>query len=186
MTDHRINLTLYKLQQVDGRAASMSSSRRCSRVLPGRAARGGTRASRPGSSPIDSVTGIDVSLPLAGAGARSYAFIVDVAHPPRCSGFACAFSGALAITAACPLNPPLTKRGALVRRRCAPALRTIYFLLPLRARGGDVRSSTPGQAHGAVRSSPARTAGVPGIGPLLVRHVIPPRQPACRCSTDWD
>ena len=76
VTDHRINLTLYKLPAGHGRAARRAD-RGAAAGVPGRAARGGSVSEVAPGLVVDSVTGIDVSLPVAGAGARSYAFIID-------------------------------------------------------------------------------------------------------------
>ena len=87
VTDHRINLTLYKLADImtgqDRRVARRARAR-----APGGAARGGRTARRGVSKPaaalpgapsiaVPSATGVDARIVLAGPGARSFAFVLD-------------------------------------------------------------------------------------------------------------
>ena len=76
VTDHRINLTLYKLAAGHGRAPRRAAGGAAAGA-PGRAARGGSVSEPAPGLVIDSDTGIEVSLPVAGPGARSYAFVID-------------------------------------------------------------------------------------------------------------
>jgi uncharacterized RDD family membrane protein YckC len=117
---------------------------------------------------VDSVTGIDVSLPLAGAGARSYAFIVDW-HIRLVLGLAWFVSGALLYNGRLSLNPPLTNEARWFGTVVAPAL-AIYFLYHYVLEVA-MRGSTPGKRMAQVRLV-TRDGGVPGIGPLLVRNVF--------------
>jgi uncharacterized RDD family membrane protein YckC len=116
---------------------------------------------------VDSATGIDVSLPVAGAGARSYAFVVDW-HVRLVLALAWYTAAALLYNGQLSLTPPLTNArwfGAVV----APAL-AIYFLyhpvLEVLLRG-----DTPGKRIAGVRVV-SRDGGAPGIGALLVRNVF--------------
>ena len=121
---------------------------------------------------VDSATGIDVSLPLAGAGVRSYAFVVDW-HIRVVLGLA--WYGAAALlynylragewSVAAPPETEARWFGAVL----VPAL-ALYFLyhplLELIRRG-----STPGKRVAGVRVV-ARDGGAPGGGALLVRNVF--------------
>jgi uncharacterized RDD family membrane protein YckC len=117
---------------------------------------------------IDSVTGIDVSLPVAGAGARALAFLGDwhIRFVLALAWFAAAgfiYNGRLSLTA--PVGNEPSWIGAVV----APPL-AIYFLYhPLLEI--VMRGRTPGKRWAGVRIA-ARDGGVPGIGPLLVRNVF--------------
>jgi uncharacterized RDD family membrane protein YckC len=121
----------------------------------------------PGLS-VDSATGIDVSLPLAGAGARSYAFVVDW-HIRLLLALAWYTSAALLYNGRLSLTPPLTNEARWFGAVVAPAL-AIYFLyhpvLEVLLRG-----DTPGKRTAGVRVV-SRDGGAPGIGALLVRNVF--------------
>lgn len=121
---------------------------------------------------IDSATGIDVALPLAGAGARAYAFVVDW-HIRIVLALAWYGAGTFLhnylrdgeISVAPPLGTSIRWLGSVV----APAL-ALYFLyhplLELLLRG-----STPGKRLAGVRVV-ARDGSVAGAGALLVRNVF--------------
>lgn len=117
---------------------------------------------------VDSVTGIDISLPLAGAGARSYAFVVDW-HIRLVLGLAWFATGALIYNGRLSLSPPLTNEARWFGTVVAPAL-AIYFLYHCVLEVA-MRGSTPGKRMAQVRIV-TRDGGVPGIGPLLVRNVF--------------
>lgn len=123
--------------------------------------------STPGLS-VDTHTGVDVSLPVAGPGARAYAFLVDwhVRVILALSWYAIAapiFFGRFR------LAPPLTNDAHWFGFVLAPAL-AIYLLyqcvLELLMRG-----RTPGKRMAAVRIV-ARDGGVPSAGALLTRNVF--------------
>jgi uncharacterized RDD family membrane protein YckC len=117
---------------------------------------------------IDSVTGIDVALPVAGAGARALAFLGDwhIRFVLALAWFVAAgliYNGRLSLTAPGGNEPSWI--GAVV----APPL-AIYFLYhPLLEI--VMRGRTPGKRWAGVRIV-ARDGGVPGMGPLLVRNVF--------------
>jgi len=97
---------------------------------------------------VDSVTGIDVSLPVAGPGARAYAFLVDW-HIRLILAFSWFAIGALLYNGRLSLAPPLTNEARWFGAVVAPAL-AIYFLyhyvLELAMRG-----STPGNSRSPSR-----------------------------------
>jgi uncharacterized RDD family membrane protein YckC len=125
------------------------------------------RGSAPGLS-IDSDTGVAVSLPVAGPGARAFAFLVDwhVRAILACAWFTIAaliFNGRLRLT------PPLTNDAHWFGFVVTPAL-AIYFLYhwalePL------LRGRTPGKRMAGVRIV-ARDGSVPAAGALLTRNVF--------------
>ena len=117
---------------------------------------------------VDSVTGIDVSLALAGPGARSYAFLIDwhVRLLLACAWYAAAallYNGTLSVSA--PTSPP----GCWFALVLLPAA-AIYFLyhwvLELAMRG-----RTPGKRAAGVRVV-ARDGAAPGAAALLIRNVF--------------
>lgn len=117
---------------------------------------------------VASVTGIDVSLPVAGPGARSYAFIIDwlVRVILALSWYVVAaviHNGRLA------LNPPLDNSGRWFGFVVLPAL-AIYFLYhPLVEL--VMRGRTPGKRRAGIRIV-SRQGGPPAAGALLVRNVF--------------
>ncbi len=117
---------------------------------------------------VDSVTGIDVSLPVAGPGARAYAFLVDW-HIRLIVALAWFVVGALLYNGRLSLAPPLAIDARWSAGVLAPAL-GIYFLyhyvLELAMRG-----STPGKRMAGVRLV-ARDGGAPSAGALLTRNVF--------------
>ena len=117
---------------------------------------------------VDSVTGIELSLPLAGPGARAFAFIIDwhIRFILAVAWFvpaALIYNGSLSLAA--PPDNDARWFGAVV----APAL-AIYFLyhyvLELAMRG-----RTPGKRMAGVRVI-ARDGSTPGAGALLARNVF--------------
>jgi uncharacterized RDD family membrane protein YckC len=125
------------------------------------------RAAAPGVS-VDSVTGIDVSLALAGPGARSYAFLIDW-HIRLILALAWYAAAALLYNGALSLSPPVSPPGRWFALVLLPAA-AIYFLyhwvLELTLRG-----RTPGKRAAGVRVV-ARDGGAPGAAALLVRNVF--------------
>jgi uncharacterized RDD family membrane protein YckC len=117
---------------------------------------------------VDSVTGIDVSLAVAGPGARAYAFLVDW-HIRLILALAWFALGALLYNGRLALAPPLANDARWFGGVLAPAM-AIYFLyhpvVELALRG-----STPGKRMAGVRIV-GRDGGVPGAGALLIRNVF--------------
>ena len=117
---------------------------------------------------VDSATGIEVSLPLAGAGARSFAFVVDW-HIRVVLAFAWFAAAALIYNGRLSLTPPLDNDARWFGVVVVPAL-VLYFLYhPLLE--VFMRGSTPGKRLAGVRVL-ARDGSAPSVGALLVRNVF--------------
>jgi len=121
----------------------------------------------PGMS-VDSVTGIDVSLPLAGPGARSFAFIIDW-HIRVILALAWYVVAAVVVNGEFSLAASADHPQRWFALVVLPAL-AIYFLyhpvVELAMRG-----RTPGKRRAGIRVV-TRTGGPPGAGALLVRNVF--------------
>jgi len=117
---------------------------------------------------VDSVTGIDVSLAVAGPGARSYAFLVDW-HIRFILAFAWYAFAALLYNGRLSLAAPESPHGRWFGLVVLPAA-ALYFLyhpvLELAMRG-----RTPGKRLAGVHVA-ARDGGAPGAGALLIRNVF--------------
>ncbi len=117
---------------------------------------------------VGSVTGIDVSLPVAGAGARAFAFLIDW-HIRLLLALAWFCAAALVYNGRLSLAPPDASDSRWFGAVIAPAL-AIYFLyhyvLELVMRG-----RTPGKRMAGVRVI-NRDGSTPGIGALLIRNVF--------------
>jgi uncharacterized RDD family membrane protein YckC len=117
---------------------------------------------------IDSVTGIDVRLAIAGPGARSYAFIVDW-HIRFILAFCWYAFAALVYNGRLSLMTPPDPRGWWFGLVLLPAA-AIYFLyhpvLELAMRG-----RTPGKRMAGVYLV-ASDGGIPSAGALLIRNVF--------------
>jgi len=117
---------------------------------------------------VDSVTGIDVALPVAGAGARAFAFLIDW-HIRLILAVAWFVPAALIYKGSLSLAAPLDNDPRWFGAVLAPAL-AIYFLyhsvLELAMRG-----RTPGKRMAGVRVI-SRDGGTPEAGALLARNVF--------------
>ena len=117
---------------------------------------------------VDSVTGIDVSLPVAGPGARSFAFIIDW-HIRFVLALAWYVVATLIYNGSFSLSPPATFAGAWFAVILLPTF-AIYFLyhpvLEILLRG-----RTPGKRSVGI-CIVTRAGGPPGAGALLVRNVF--------------
>jgi uncharacterized RDD family membrane protein YckC len=117
---------------------------------------------------VDSVTGIDVSLAVAGPGARSYAFIIDW-HIRVVLALAWFVSAALLYNGRWSLAAPATPQGRWFALALLPSA-AIYFLyhwvLELAMRG-----RTPGKRVAGVHIV-ARDGSAPTAGVLLIRNVF--------------
>jgi len=128
---------------------------------------------------VGSDTGIDVSLAVAGPGARAYAFIVDW-HIRLVLALAWFAVSALLVNGAWSLQPSAAHPGAWAGIVVAPAL-ALYFLYhyvlePL------MHGRTPGKRLAGVRIA-ARDGTTPSPGALLTRNVfrIIDCMPVCYC-----
>jgi len=117
---------------------------------------------------VDSVTGVDVALPVAGPGARSFAFLLDWAIRTILS-VAWYVVAALLHNGSWSLIAPLTPDAVWFVLVVAPPA-AIYFLyhpvLEVATRG-----STPGKRMAQLRIV-SRDGGAPGVGSLLTRNVF--------------
>jgi uncharacterized RDD family membrane protein YckC len=117
---------------------------------------------------VDSVTGVDVALPVAGPGARSFAFVIDWAIRTILSVAwyvvaALLHNGGWSVVA--PLNPDA---GWFVYVIAAPA--AIYFLYhPVWEVA--TRGLTPGKRMAGLQTV-SRDGGAPSVGSLLTRNVF--------------
>jgi uncharacterized RDD family membrane protein YckC len=117
---------------------------------------------------IGSNTGIDVSLPVAGPGARSYAFIVDW-HIRAILALGWYVAGATFYNGSLSLSPPPKTDAMWFGAIALPAL-AIYFLYHPAVELA-LRGSTPGKRLAGVRIV-GRTGAAAGVGALLVRNVF--------------
>ena len=117
---------------------------------------------------VESVTGIDVALPVAGVGARCYAFIIDWLIRTTLA-LAWYWVGALIYNRGFSLTAPLTNSARWFGAVVLPAT-AIYFLyhpiVELAQRG-----RTPGKRSVGIRIV-TRQGGPAGAGALLVRNVF--------------
>jgi uncharacterized RDD family membrane protein YckC len=125
----------------------------------------------PGSLPdlvVDSATGVDVSLPVAGPGARSFAFVVDW-HFRVILFIAWYVVAAIIYNGAWSLTPPVEPNAAWFGLVVLPGA-AIYFLyhyvLEIAMRG-----RTPGKRIAGVRLA-TRDGAVPAVPALLTRNVF--------------
>ena len=117
---------------------------------------------------VDSVTGIDVSLALAGPGSRSYAFLVDW-HIRVILALAWYVFGALIYNGRLSLAAPLAPSGrwfALVLLPAAALYFLYHYVLELAMHG-----RTPGKRLAGVQLV-TRSGATPGAGALLTRNVF--------------
>jgi uncharacterized RDD family membrane protein YckC len=117
---------------------------------------------------VDSVTGIDVSLALAGPGARAFAFLVDW-HIRVVLALGWFVAGALIYNGRLSLVPPLANDSRWFGTVVAPAL-AIYFLYHYVVEL-VMRGSSPGKRTAGVRVV-ARDGAAPGAAALLTRNVF--------------
>jgi uncharacterized RDD family membrane protein YckC len=117
---------------------------------------------------VDSVTGIDVSLAVAGPGARAFAFLIDW-HIRLILAVAWFVAAALIYNGRLSLVPPLTNDARWFGTVVAPAL-AIYALYHFAVELA-MRGTTPGKRMAGVRIV-ARDGGAPSAGALLVRNVF--------------
>lgn len=119
---------------------------------------------------LQSITGVDVELRIAGAGSRSYAFVIDW-HIRFILALAYFVVGTLVYFGRWRLldgsNPPWTNAYTLAVGLPTAVIYLLYHpILEIAMRG-----STPGKRMAGVRIV-TRTGDVPGAGALLLRNVF--------------
>jgi uncharacterized RDD family membrane protein YckC len=117
---------------------------------------------------VDSVTGVDVALPVAGPGARSFAFLIDW-HIRTILSVAWYVVAAIQHNGAWSIAAPLSPDSSWFVYVIAPPA-AIYFLYhPM----WEVitRGRTPGKRMAGVQIV-GRDGGAPGVGALLTRNVF--------------
>ena len=117
---------------------------------------------------VDSVTGVDLALPVAGPGVRSYAFLIDWVI--RATLFTAWYGVAAVIynrrwTFIAPLSPD-AKWFVLVVMPAAAMYFLYHFVLEIAMHG-----RTPGKRMAGVHLV-TREGGSPGVGALLTRNVF--------------
>lgn len=117
---------------------------------------------------LQSVTGVDVELKIAGAGSRSYAFVIDW-HVRLILALAWLFVAMFIAAGTLDfLHRPPSGRAAAMLMWAPPLL--IYFLYhPILET--LMRGSTPGKRMAGVRIV-SRSGDIPGVGALLIRNLF--------------
>lgn len=117
---------------------------------------------------VDSVTGVDVALPIAGPGARAFAFIIDW-HLRTILSVAWYVVAAMLHNGSWYINAPLTPDSAWFVYVVAPPA-AIYFLYhPMWEVA--TRGHTPGKRMAGIQIV-SRQGGAPSVGSLLARNVF--------------
>jgi uncharacterized RDD family membrane protein YckC len=117
---------------------------------------------------VDSVTGVDVALPIAGPGARSFAFIIDW-HIRTILSVAWYVVAAMLHNGSLYVNAPLVPDSAWFVYVVAPPA-AIYFLYhPVWEVA--TRGHTPGKRMAGVQIA-SKDGGAPSVGSLLARNVF--------------
>jgi uncharacterized RDD family membrane protein YckC len=117
---------------------------------------------------IDSATGVDVRLRIAGPGARCFAFTLDW-HIRLVLAVAWYVTAAVLYNRALRLTPPATANATWFGVVLAPAT-AIYFLYHYVLEVA-MRGRTPGKRTAGIRIA-TRSGGTPSIGQLLTRNVF--------------
>ena len=116
---------------------------------------------------LQSVTGVDVELTIAGPGSRSYAFVIDW-HIRLLVALAWALGAVLVFTGGSLTPPPGSGRSYLLAV-WAPALLIYFFYHPVLEIA--MRGRTPGKRMAGVRLV-TREGDIPGAGALLLRNIF--------------
>jgi len=117
---------------------------------------------------VDSVTGVDVALPVAGPGARSFAFLIDW-HVRTILSVAWYVVAALIYNRAWRISAPLNPGSAWFVLVVAPPA-AIYFLYHPAWEVAS-RGRTPGKRMAGVQIV-GRSGGAPSVAALLIRNVF--------------
>lgn len=124
--------------------------------------------STPSGLVVDSVTGVDVALPVAGPGARSFAFLIDW-HIRTILTLAWYVVTAVQHNGGWSIAAPLSPDSSWFVYVLAPAA-AIYFLYQP-AWEVITRGQTPGKRMAGVQIV-TRAGGTPSVGALLARNVF--------------
>lgn len=116
---------------------------------------------------IASATGVDVALPVAGAGSRSYAFLIDW-HIRVILSLAWFYVGAMVVAGSVSALD-FRDQGASVLFITLPAIALYLLYHPVLE--VLMKGRTPGKRMAGVRIV-TRTGGTPSVGALLVRNVF--------------
>jgi uncharacterized RDD family membrane protein YckC len=117
---------------------------------------------------VDSVTGVDVSLPIAGLGGRSFAFVIDW-HIRIILALAWIYGGHFLLSALYGADVFEEGSKAYVLGVIVPGA-AIYFLYHLILEVA-MHGRTPGKRLAGVRVV-TREGGIPGAGALIVRNIF--------------
>lgn len=117
---------------------------------------------------VDSVTGVDVALPVAGPGARSFAFVIDWTLRTILS-VAWYVVAALLHNGSWSIVAPLTPDAGWFVYVVAPPAAIYFFYHPVWEVA--TRGLTPGKRMAGLQTV-SRDGGAPGIGALLTRNVF--------------
>ena len=117
---------------------------------------------------VDSVTGIELSLPVAGPGARAFAFIIDW-HIRLVLALAWYVVATLIYNRAFSLQPPAAYDHSWFAVVLLPVLALDFLYHPVLET--LLHGYTPGKRRAGIRIV-TRSGGPPGAGALLVRNVF--------------
>ncbi|HEY6644166.1 RDD family protein [Povalibacter sp.] len=117
---------------------------------------------------LQSVTGVDVELRIAGAGSRSYAFVIDW-HIRLILALAWLFTALFLYAGTANLFDSIGSRGMSQMIVWAPAAAVYLLYHPILEI--VMRGSTPGKRMAGVRIV-SRTGDIPSTGALLLRNVF--------------
>jgi uncharacterized RDD family membrane protein YckC len=117
---------------------------------------------------LQSATGVELRLPIAGPGARAYAYLLDW-HVRAVLFVAWYVLAALTYNRQWSLSPPLDPDGAWFGVVVAPAT-ALYFLYHFVLEIG-MRGRTPGKRMAGVRLV-AHDGGTPTVGAIVTRNVF--------------
>ncbi|MGD8832047.1 MAG: RDD family protein [Pseudomonadales bacterium] len=117
---------------------------------------------------IRSITGVDVELPVAGPGGRSFAFIIDW-HIRTLLALAWYVVGTVALLGSLDLEAAGVSRHGYTFAVVLPAAAIYFFYHPVLELA--MQGRTPGKRMAGVRIVTG-TGAVPGTGAILIRNVL--------------
>ncbi|MFK7915528.1 MAG: RDD family protein [Pseudomonadales bacterium] len=115
---------------------------------------------------LNSATGVDLKLPLAGAGSRAYAYLID--WHIRVAGVLLWLLGWLAVSFPFDLDRTLDDRNSMLWLVTVPSL---FYLLYHPVVELIMRGDSPGKRWAGVRCV-AAAGGAPGSGAILLRNIL--------------